>query len=250
LNSTSDERPRVYSGEIRQIILKIYWERDHVERILSVADFRLERWREKYLMRIRTTARWMLASMAVALAMVIVIRLSFGPRERMANALQATGRWSFALFWLATVAGPLRTLFGPTFKSLAQHARDLGLCYASAHLIHLGLVVWMFVVSVPDLTRQFVIFFGAGVFWTYLLAALSFGPVSGAVGARVARVLRIIGVEYITLVFFVDFNKDPIGSPARIAYYAPFLALTVAGPLLRLAALAKRRIYPPSLVTS
>jgi hypothetical protein len=201
-------------------------------------------------MRIRTTAQWMLASMAVALAMVIVIRLSFGPRERMVNALQATGRWSFALFWLATVAGPLRTLFGPTFKTLAQRARDLGLCYASAHLVHLGLVVWMFVVSVPDLTRQFVIFFGAGVFWTYLLAALSFAPVSGAVGAKVARVLRIIGVEYITLVFFVDFNKNPIGSPGRIAYYAPFLALTVAGPLLRLAALAKRLIYPTRLPQS
>ena len=243
LNSTSDERLLLVGASS----LKIYWERDRAKRILSVAGFRPERWREKYLMRIRTTSQWMLASMAVALAMVIVIRLSFGPRERMANALQATGRWSFALFWLATVAGPLRTLFGPTFKPLAQRARDLGLCYASAHLVHLGLVVWMYVVSVPDLTRPFVIFLGAGYFWTYLLAALSFGPVSGAVGARVARVLRIIGVEYITLVFFVDFNKDPISSPGRIAYYAPFLALTVAGPLLRLAALAKRLIYPPTV---
>jgi hypothetical protein len=47
-----------------------------------------------------------------------------GSRERMVNALQATARWSFALFWLATVASPLRTLFGPTFKPLAQYARD------------------------------------------------------------------------------------------------------------------------------
>jgi hypothetical protein len=202
-------------------------------------------------MRIRATAQWILASMAVALAMVLVIRLSLGPRERMVNALQATARWSFALFWLATVASPLRTLFGPHFKPLAQRARDLGLSYASAHLVHLGLVVWMFLVSVPDLSRQFVIFFGAGIFWTYLLAALSFRAVSGAVGARVTRVLRIIGVEYLSLVFFVDFNKDPFdGSPAKIAYYAPFLALTVAGPLLRLAALTKRLIYPPSLTTS
>jgi hypothetical protein len=202
-------------------------------------------------MRLRTTAQWMLASMAVALVMVIVIRLNFGPRERMVNALQATARWSFALFWLATVASPLRTLFGSKFKTLAQHARDLGLCYASAHLVHLGLVVWMFMVSVPDLSRQFVIFFGAGVFWTYLLAALSFGAVSGAIGARAARVLRIIGVEYLSLVFFVDFNKDPMeGGPRRIAYYAPFLALTIAGPLLRLAALAKRQLYPSRLAAS
>jgi hypothetical protein len=192
----------------------------------------------------------MLACVAVAHAMVIVIRFSLGPRERMVNALQATARWSFILFWLATVAGPLRTLFGPAFKPLAQRARDLGLCYAAAHLVHLGLVLWMYLVSAPDLSRQLVIFLGAGIFWTYLLAALSFEAVRGAVGVRVARVLRIIGVEYISLVFFVDFNKDPLGSPARIAYYAPFLALTVAGPLLRLAALAKRRMYPPSVAIS
>lgn len=199
-------------------------------------------------MRIRTTTRWMLASMAVALAMVILIRWHFGPRERMVNALQATARWAFALFWLATVASPLHTLFGPKFKPLAQHARDLGLCFAAALLVHLGLVVWMYLVSVPDLSRPLVVFFGAGIFWTYLLAALSFGAVSGAVGARVARVLRIIGVEYLSLVFFVDFNKDPLSDgPARIAYYAPFLALTVAGPLLRLAALAKRQIHPSRL---
>lgn len=196
-------------------------------------------------MRIRKTAQWMLASMAVALAMVIVIRLNFGPRERMVNALQATARWSFALFWLASVARPLHTLFGPKLKSLAQHARHLGLSFAAAHLVHLGLVAWMYLVSVPDLSRQFVLFLDVGIFWTYLLAALSFGIVSGAVGARVARVLRIIGVEYLSLVFFVDFNKDPFGGdPARIAYYAPFLALTVAGPLLRLGALAKRQMYP------
>ena len=108
----------------------------------------------------------------------------------------------------------------------------------------------MYLVSVPELTRPFVIFLSAGLFLDLPLAALSFGSVSGAVGPRVARVLRIIGVEYISLVFFVDFNKDPVGSPGRIAYYAPFLALTVAGPLLRLAALAKRLINPPSLTTS
>jgi hypothetical protein len=194
----------------------------------------------------------MFASMAVALALVIMIRLCLGPRERMVNALQATARWSFALFWLATVASPLRTLFGPKFNPLAQRARDLGFSYASAHLVHLGLVAWMYLLSVPpDLTPPFVIFFGAGVFWTYLLAALSFRSVSDRVGARLARVLRLIGVEYLTLVFFVDFNKNPLGGgAARIAYYAPFLALTVAGPLLRLAAFAKRQMDPSHLAVS
>jgi hypothetical protein len=201
-------------------------------------------------MRIKTTAQWMLASMAVAVAMVIVIRLSLPPRERMVNALQATARWSFVWFWLATVASPLRTLFGATFNPLAQRARDLGLCFAAALLVHLGLVVWMFVVSVPELTRDFLIFFGVGIVWTYLLAALSFKAVTAAVGAKLTRGLRTVGVEYLSLVFFVDFDKDPFASPERLAYYAPFLALTVVGPLLRLAALGKRLIFTTRLMTS
>jgi hypothetical protein len=201
--------------------------------------------------RMRTTAKWMIAAFAVAAAMAITIRLSFGPRERMDTALRATGRWSFALFWLATVGGALCTLFGPRFKVLARHARDLGLSFASAHLVHLGLVVWMYLVSVPDLGRDTVIVFGIGVFWTYLLALLSFSEVSRVVGARSARILRLIGVEYITMVFFIDFNKDPFrGGWQRASYYAPFLILTVAGPLLRLAAAVKRAILRPTLAAT
>lgn len=200
-------------------------------------------------MRQRSTARWMIAAFVVALVMIIVIRLSFGPRERIVTALQATARWSFAFFWLATVAGALRTLFGPKFEPLAHHVRDFGLAFASALLVHLALVVWMFLVSKPDLTRQFLILFGIGIFWTYLLAALSFGPVLDAVGRRLARTLRLIGVEYLTVLFFVDFDKDPVANPARMAFYAPFLALTIAGPVLRLAAQAKRLIVRFRLAT-
>ena len=84
-----------------------------------------------------------------------------------------------------------------------------------------------------------------------MLAALSFGAASGAIGARAARVSRIIGPEYLSLVSFVDFNQDPFGGdPARIAYCAPFLALTIAGPLLCLGALGKRQLYPFPMAAS
>jgi hypothetical protein len=195
------------------------------------------------------TAEWIAAPFAVALAIVIAVRLGAGPGERIGGALRATARWSFTLFWLATVGRALATLFGGRLggrlQALAGHARDLGLSYASAHLVHLGLVVWIYVYAMVHGTevppRNALIFFGIGVFWTYLIVLLSFKPFAAKLSARTCRILRTIGVEYIALAFFVDFYNHPFQEGfAHIASYAPFVVLSVAGPLLRLAAAAKR----------
>lgn len=197
-------------------------------------------------MRRRATARWMAASFAVGLAIVIAFRLGAGPGERVSDALRATARWSFTLFWLATVSRALATLFGERFQGLAAHARDLGLSYASAHLVHLGLVVWVYYYAIVHgkevPSQQTLIFFGIAVFWTYLIALLSFERFAAKLNARACRILRTIGVEYIALAFFVDFLKSPFQNGfAHIAIYAPFVVLSVAGPLLRLGAMGKRR---------
>jgi hypothetical protein len=188
----------------------------------------------------------MAASFAVGLVIVVVIRLHAGPGERVAGALRVTARWSFTLFWLATVGRALFTLFGSRFQALAQRSRELGLCYASAHLAHLGVVGWVFYqaitnsVELPSLT-----FFGIAVFWTYLLAVLSIKGVSARLNQRACRIVRLIGVEYIALAFLVDFYKDPFqGGLAHVAAYAPFVVLSIAGPLLRLAAAVKSRLQP------
>jgi hypothetical protein len=196
-------------------------------------------------MRRPTTAKWMAASFAVALAIVIAFRLGAGAGERVSGALRATARWSFILFWLATVGRALAALFGERFEALAAHARDLGLSYASAHLVHLGLVVWVYFYAIVHGTqapsRNTLIFFGIGVFWTYLIALLSVRPLAAKLSARTCRILRTTGVEYIALAFFVDFFKSPFQNGfAHIASYAPFVVLSVAGPLLRLAAVGKR----------
>jgi len=198
-------------------------------------------------MRRRTTAKWMAASFAVALAIITMYRLGAGPGERVAGALRATARWSFILFWLASVGRPLATLFGQRFQALAAHARDLGLSYASAHLGHLGLVAWVYYYAISHgreaPSQPTLIFFGIGVFWTYLIALLSFDSFAAKLSARSCRILRIIGVEYIALAFFVDFFKSPFQNGfAHIASYAPFVVLSVAGPVLRLAAMGKRRL--------
>jgi hypothetical protein len=192
-------------------------------------------------MRRWTTSQWMAASFGVALAMVIVIRLAEGPGERVDMALRATARWSFFLFWLASAGGALTTLFGPRFQALAKRGRDFGLAFASAHLVHLGLVAWVYYSSAEPPGRPTLIFFGIAAFWTYLLAILSIKHLSAKLSPKVWRIVRTVGVEYIAFAFLVDFNKVSFQDGiANVIVYMPLLALAVAGPLLRLAAVVKR----------
>lgn len=188
-----------------------------------------------------TTREWMAASFAVALAIVLIARGVAGPGERVTLALRATARWSFLLFWLASTGGALVTLYGARFQALARQARNLGLAFASAHLAHLGVVAWIYVSSSNPPERSTLVFFGIAALWTYTLALFSIKRLSAALDPRLWRALRIVGVEYITLAFLVDFDKNPFqGGFANFVAYVPFLTLAIAGPVLRVAALVKR----------
>ena len=196
-------------------------------------------------MRKGTTTEWMAGSLTVGLSIVMLARLVEGPGDRVSVALQATARWSFVLFWLGYTGHALATLFAPRFHALAQRTRDFGLAFASAHLAHLALVAWVLISATTPTPRSFLILFGTGVFWTYLLALLSVRSIAARFDPKVLRVLRTVGVDYIALLFLIDFAKSP--SQYDIVHllfysvvYVPFIVLAVAGPLLRLAALVKR----------
>jgi hypothetical protein len=190
-------------------------------------------------MRKWTTLQWMGAALGVALMIVVAVAL-LAPHDRLSLALRSTARWSFLLFWLASAGGALATLFGSRFSNLAARARDFGLAFASAHLVHLGLVAWLYYAFVGP-GKFTLIFFGVAAFWTYLLALLSVRRITAALQPRTWKVLRIIGVEYISLAFLYDFARNPFGGGfLHVVAYLPFLILAVAGPLLRLAAMLKK----------
>jgi len=74
-----------------------------------------------------------------------------------------------------------------------------------------------------------------------VLAILSIKRLSAGLNPKVWRTVRTLGVEYIALAFLTDFAKNPFEDGlASLLAYLPFQLLAVAGPLLRLAALAKR----------
>ncbi|MBV8614626.1 MAG: hypothetical protein JOY66_12800 [Acetobacteraceae bacterium] len=162
----------------------------------------------------------------------------------MRRALEVTARFSFALFWLAYAGSALATLFGPAFRGLARRGRDLGLAFASAHLVHVGLVVWLFRISPePPVSGRTFVFFAVGLMWVYLLALFSIGRLAQMLGPVRWRILRTVGLEYISFAFLVDFINHPIHLNAKILLgYLPFSTLAVIGTMLRIAVWVRPRL--------
>lgn len=178
-----------------------------------------------------------------AILAALVLAASGTGTAGLTHALQVTARFSFILFWLAYAGSALAALFGPAFKGAARRGRDFGLAFASAHLVHIGLVVWLFQISLrPPLPEKSFVFFTIGAIWVYLLALFSIPRLSRMLGPVRWRILRTIGLEYISFAFLIDFIRHPIQWNARsLLGYLPFATFSVIGTMLRLAAWTRRR---------
>jgi hypothetical protein len=202
-------------------------------------------------MRKGTTTEWMAGALVVALAIVLIVRTVAAPGARVSGALQATARWSFILFWCGYTGNALAVVFGPRFQAIAHRGRDFALSYASAHVAHMGLVAWILLTSADaQIGRSELMVFGVAVFWTYLLAALSIKRLAAKLDPKILRTVRTIGMEYIALAFLVGFARNPFqGGIVNVVIYLPFIALAIAGPLLRIAAAIKRTSHARTLAT-
>jgi hypothetical protein len=186
-------------------------------------------------------AVWMASAFCAAFGLAAVVLAAFGTEERGTDvALQVTARLSFLLFWPAYAAGAMTALFGPAFEPFKRRAREFGLAFASAHLVHLALVAWLtYIGHVPP--RGVFVFFGVAALWTYLLALFSIRRIQHALGSKGWWVLRVVGLNYIAYAFASDFLRYPqLGSIKYLFGYAPFAVLSVVGPLLCLAAFMRR----------
>jgi hypothetical protein len=192
---------------------------------------------------------WIGVALGVALlATCLVLGLAGAGEKPTRLALEITARWSFLLFWFAYTGNALAQLTG--WEQVGGHGREFGLSFAAAHLVHIGLVVWLsYLLGRIALTGGLLIFFLVGLFWVYLLAALSFGGVQ-TIGRRAWRIIRFVGMNYILIAFGRDFvlpilhPKPAQHTVAHVVAYAPFAALSVAAPLLVLAAAASHQLKP------
>jgi len=187
---------------------------------------------------------WIGVAFGVALVVAaLVLGLDGTDNKSVRLALELTARWSFVLFFFAYAGNALAGLFG--WSVLKGRSREFGLSFASAHLVHIGLVIWLGVIlGRMPLTGGILLFFLIALFFTYLLAALSFGGVKMLGPAWPP--LRFIAMNFILISFGRDFvlpvlyPKPAQHNLGHFAFYAPFLVLTIAAPLLALAAHARR----------
>jgi hypothetical protein len=190
---------------------------------------------------------WIGVALGMALVSACLILGVGGISEKPTRlALEVTARWSFILFWLAYTGNALAQLSG--WEGIGGHGREFGLSFAAAHLVHVALVIWLsYLLGRIALSGGLLLFFAVGLFWVYLLAALSFGG-ARAMGRQAWRIIRFVGMNYILIAFGRDFML-PILHPkpaqhtlAHFLAYAPFAALSVAAPLLVLAVSLRPRI--------
>ena len=131
---------------------------------------------------------------------------------------------------------------------LSKPWRDAGVrsaFFASALLVHVGLVAWLYHISAqPPVSTATFVFFGIGLMWTYLLALFSIRRLSQALGPGRWQLLRLVGLEYVAFAFLSDFITHPLHGDAKsLLGYLPFSILGVTGTTLRLAAWTRRNVW-------
>jgi hypothetical protein len=197
---------------------------------------------------------WMAGGFLVALMMAAVVLVRRPPDvDGIGLALRVTARWSFLLFWIAYSGRDLAALLPPAVASVVRRSREFGLAFAAAHLVHIGLVIllWRILHHAP-LSSAMVVFFGIGIFWTYLLAFFSLGRLSALLGPRLWRAARLLGSNYLLLAFAKDF-VPPVMYPGSalhnfqgVVAYVPFAAMCIAALVLRLSAVTLQQRRSPA----
>jgi hypothetical protein len=196
---------------------------------------------------------WLAAAFVAALLLTFVVlgvdgAGILGTRQ----ALLVTARFSFLLFWFAYVGGALHALFGSVFLPLKRHTKAFGLAFASAQLVHLGLVAWFCYVGGVPTVDTFIVF-GVAALLLYLMAFCSLERFQRSLPPILRRLLFFVGLNYIAIAFSVDFFNSPLqGRTGHIISYLPFAVLSVAALLLRLLAfllslLRHRDVSQPAL---
>jgi hypothetical protein len=189
---------------------------------------------------------WIVGAFGGALALAGAVLADYGTGPvGIGQAVRYTARWSFLFFWLSYAGGAMAIVVGPALAGLARSARNLGLAFAAALQVHIGLVVWLgLVIGQIPLQGGVLLFFLVALFFSYLLALLSFGIGMRKLG-RLWRPLLFLGASYILIAFGRDFVLGAL-DPANqhwpyAAEYLPFALLSLIAIPLRLAAFLRQR---------
>jgi hypothetical protein len=188
----------------------------------------------KIMLRRPNVLVWIAAAVAVSVA-VAIAKISVAPDldHGLPSAVGAVARVAFIPFWLSYTGGAWVTLGFRRFGVIRDHARELGLAFAAAIAVHIGLICWQTLLGHPP-GRGVVIIFGVAALLTLLLSVVSIPILSKRLPRVALARFRYCATTYIALTYLSDFAIHP--QPAVLHYwiaYAPFAALDALGLLVR-----------------
>lgn len=200
-----------------------------------------ERWTKSTARTSGGVAPWLALAFGLELLLAASVLGAKGVTEDgIVLALRLTARLAFPLFWVAYAGSALATLFGPRFEPLRRQVAVLGLAFAAAMTVHLALVATLCAIGATPAASAFAIF-GAAAACMYTMALFSIPWLRHALGPRGWKLVSFVAMNYVVFAFLDDFSIDFFADGVTHALlYWPFLALTLAGPVLRFAAFLQR----------
>jgi len=179
-----------------------------------------------------------LAAFGILIASLVVgaVLLSSGAGiDGWRNATRLTARFSLFVFLLAFLARPLAQTFrnGAT-RLLLHERRGVGLAFAGAHTVHLGVFVTYFAVGGVVPPAVVVVLGGLAYVLIGLMAATSNNWSVARLGPKNWRRLHTFGIYYVWLIFALTYLSRISRGPSSIVD-GLLVTLVVAALLLRLA---------------
>jgi methionine sulfoxide reductase heme-binding subunit len=151
-------------------------------------------------------------------------------------ATRLTARFSFFVFLTAFIARPLaQSARNGVTRSLLRERRGVGLAFAGAHTVHLGVFLGYFAVGGTVPPPVVVVLGSVAYVLIGLMAATSNDWSVARFGAKKWRRLHAFGMYYVWLIFALTYLSRVSRGPLTIVDNL-LLALAVAAFLLRLAA--------------
>lgn len=162
-----------------------------------------------------------------------------GTRE----ALRGTARLAFVPFVLCFIARPLHDLHSNGISAwLLANRRVLGVSFGLSITVHLGLILWLFYLSAPDIpevvTMADFAIGGPGLFLVAVMLVTSMERARAAIDPVWWNRIHTFG-QYLVWFIFLACLTDSHGRkspPYPASDYVPFIAILVAAMAVRLGA--------------
>jgi DMSO/TMAO reductase YedYZ heme-binding membrane subunit len=160
--------------------------------------------------------------------------------------VRTSAKTSLLFFTAAFVASSARVLWrNDATRWLLANRRYVGVSFAASHFVHL-LGIISLVAIVPDFVIEPPTLIGGGLAYVFLAAmtATSFDSTAAWLGPRWWKRLHKSGMYYNWFIFFISYLPRAV---VESAWYAPFVAVLLAGIGLR--AVAWRVTRRPSVAS-